>query len=151
MSDESERPEENVLISNTTFLTVVWCISLVVFLCSPICCNRRRRTLWWRRFKFRRWDVYVEPERDPEWYRIALERYNAYRERAEELERLAAAQDQELPKEEEDEMRKIFLLGQMSGYTIVSKTKKEKEKGKRRKEKGLGLQWFLTSCQVLMR
>jgi len=109
-------PQDNSLLSNSNFLIVVWVFSFVLFLCTPFFVNRRRRLLWWRRFRYCRWDVYVEPDRDPEWYRLALERYDAYRARAAELEE--AARRNQLSKEEEEEIRKLFLMERMSGYTM---------------------------------
>ena len=80
MSDRpTQQPTDDSLLSNTNFLVVVWVFSFILFLCTPLCVNRRRRVLWWRRLRYCTWNVYVEPERDPDWYRLALERYDAYR------------------------------------------------------------------------
>jgi hypothetical protein len=67
------------VFSNTNFIIIVWVLSFTVFLCTPFLVSKYRRTLWWKRIRLCQWNVYVEPDRDPEWYRVAMERYEAYR------------------------------------------------------------------------
>lgn len=114
MSDEGGA--DNSIFSNTNFLIIIWVASFLVFLCTPVCMNRYRRELWLKRLRACRWDVEVEPEPDPEWYRIALERYDAYRARANELDN---ENRQQLTREEEEEIRQLFLLERIAGFTTT--------------------------------
>lgn len=72
--------QDEGIFSNNTFLAIIWVFAFLIFLCIPLCSSKYRRTLWCRRLLQRRWDVELpEPDQDPEWYRIAVNRYEAYR------------------------------------------------------------------------
>eukprot|EP00545_Synedropsis_sp_CCMP1620_P007618 CAMPEP_0119007036 /NCGR_PEP_ID=MMETSP1176-20130426/2723_1 /TAXON_ID=265551 /ORGANISM="Synedropsis recta cf, Strain CCMP1620" /LENGTH=423 /DNA_ID=CAMNT_0006959095 /DNA_START=92 /DNA_END=1359 /DNA_ORIENTATION=+ len=128
MDDEQQTQDksEGGIFSNANFLIIVWVVSFTVFVCTPFCVSRYRRELWCKRIRLCQWNVHVDPERDPEWYRLAMERYETYRTR------VAAdgenGERRQLTREEEEEVRQLYLLERMAGFTMAVKQEYIREK-----------------------
>ena len=57
---------------------VLWIGALILFLLAPFCWTWQSRELCKRRLRARTWNVEIEEgEFDPEWYTLAVQRYNA--------------------------------------------------------------------------
>jgi esterase/lipase len=96
---------------------MIWLLSVIIFLCFPFLFNERRRRLWLRRVRERRWISAEEfEESDPDWYTLAQRRRQE--ERRQELEN--QQRQFRVSKTQADEIREQFLTVQLEKYTMVS-------------------------------
>lgn len=67
-------------IAHSEFFFVILLIfqyCLISFRIFPCCSSSRKRKIWRKRIKERRWHVYVAQEEPEDWFVAALERYRA--------------------------------------------------------------------------
>eukprot|EP00550_Attheya_septentrionalis_P004827 CAMPEP_0198298402 /NCGR_PEP_ID=MMETSP1449-20131203/40858_1 /TAXON_ID=420275 /ORGANISM="Attheya septentrionalis, Strain CCMP2084" /LENGTH=312 /DNA_ID=CAMNT_0043999661 /DNA_START=41 /DNA_END=979 /DNA_ORIENTATION=- len=106
-------------VIDVTVIIFIWIGALILFLVAPFCWTRQRRELCKRRVRARTWNVEIEEgEFEPEWFRLAVERYNASRANASSNGETTSP----LSPEEREEIRLMYLFRQFSGFTKTLKT-----------------------------
>lgn len=98
--------------SNDLVWTLIWVISLCIFLSLPFCSNAKRRRLCRERIRERRW---VQDDGEDDWYVQAV-----IRRREERRQQMEADQEHfRTTKTQEDEIREQYLLLLLDDYTMV--------------------------------
>ena len=95
---------------------IIWLASVTFFLCFPVIFNERRRRLWIRRIRERRWISHDEfEEEEPDWY--TLSQRQRQEERRQELE--TQHRQFQVSRTQADEIREQFLMVQLEKFTMV--------------------------------
>ena len=95
---------------------IIWLASVTFFLCFPVIFSERRRRLWMRRIRERRWISHDEfEEEEPDWY--TLSQRQRQEERRQELE--TQHRQFQVSRTQADEIREQFLMVQLEKFTMV--------------------------------
>ena len=100
---------------------------ILSFRIFPCCSTTRKRKIWRKRIKERRWHVYVPQEEPEDWFLAALERYRAAQQREDEAQRQGGtansltqvAADIVWKEKEEAELRRALTDDLLRDFTKV--------------------------------
>lgn len=115
--------------SPSLFCSYIFQYCLIPFRIFPCCSTSRKRKIWRKRIKERRWHVYVAREEPEDWFLAALERYRAAQQREDEAHRQGnvsgnsltqVAADIVWKEKDEPELRKALTDDLLRDYTKVS-------------------------------
>lgn len=113
-------------------ILVIFQYCLIPFRIFPCCSTARKRKIWRKRIKERRWHVYVAQEEPEDWFLAALERYRAAQQREDEAQRqrqggtanslTQVAADIVWKEKEEPALRRALTDDLLREYTKVRET-----------------------------